>query len=707
MNSENIILRGTDNPPLINKDDVLTIEEIDGNFINIYNDFVSLSQANDPTLIYDVDRTYSVDELATYDGRLWLATEISTGVTPIEGSAEWMDVFPTILAHEKNKDTILDEGGANETTVAEIRAFIDAGLTSTTNLSLSTKTGTSFKIESSTGADVTIPQATSVDAGLLNAEDKVKLDNQSGINTGDQTLVSLNAEDVDNKATDFTTINDTLYPTTQAVDTYINVAVPDLVEVFLSSNVELNTNKATTFATINDVLYPSVKAVDDQLDLKVDKAVGERLITSAESTILSNTSGTNTGDQIISDATITTTDITTNNFTTAKHGFVPKGTNVGNFLKDDGTWGIPASGSSGGIVGIANSSGVYTYYATLTLAMTAAVSGNTIELFADITETGSVAITLKSGVKINGNGHTYTLSVNDNTHALICNTGTVELFNWKVVRTGRANGLGGFTLYCYGGNLKAQGVLMENTYGDCVSDGITIYNLQAKGYLNGFKYQFENTKHYECIGESTGTGDGMLSTYSVGCTGIAISGSGISGNGTHLNSIGISTSGAGLSGQTFTGCTGLSTTGTGIAASSEGRNCIGISTSGVGGTGILYSSTLLSSSNYGSTATLYNSYVQSTSSVSTNSSSIYNSTIRCLWNNAGGHCTSSNALSSKEILNSFLEVTNASAYCINGYVGSTWKYSNNSFKGPTVAVNTTNITQGITNIHDNQGNILI
>jgi hypothetical protein len=51
-------------------------------------------------------------------------------------------------------------------------------------------------------------------------------------------------------------------------------------------------------------------------------------------------SGTNTGDQIISDATISITDITTNNFDTTKHGFVPKGTNVGNFLKDDGTWGV-------------------------------------------------------------------------------------------------------------------------------------------------------------------------------------------------------------------------------------------------------------------------------------------------------------------------------------------------------------------------------
>jgi hypothetical protein len=306
MNTDNIILRGTDNPPLINKDDLLNIAEIDGNFISIYNDFISLSNAEDSTLTFDVDRTYLVGEYSTYDGRMWVATEISTGVTPIEGSADWNDIFPTILAHEKNKDTILDEGGVNETTVAEIRAFIDAGLTSTTNLSLSTKTATSFKIESSTGADVTIPQANNEEAGLLNATDKVKLTNLTGVNTGDQTLISLNAEDVDNKVTDFTTINNTLYPTTQAVDTYLTAQVPDLVETFLDSNVELNTNKATTFATINDTLYPSVKAVDDQLDLKVDKVVGERLITSSEATILGNTSGTNTGDQTFLNARVQT-----------------------------------------------------------------------------------------------------------------------------------------------------------------------------------------------------------------------------------------------------------------------------------------------------------------------------------------------------------------------------------------------------------------
>ena len=73
-------------------------------------------------------------------------------------------------------------------------------------------------------------------------------------------------------------------------------------------------------------------------------------------------SGTNTGDQTISDATLSTSDITTNNFTTAKHGFVPKGTNVGSFLKDDGTWGVPAGSGDVSKVGIPanNQVGVWT-----------------------------------------------------------------------------------------------------------------------------------------------------------------------------------------------------------------------------------------------------------------------------------------------------------------------------------------------------------
>jgi hypothetical protein len=58
-------------------------------------------------------------------------------------------------------------------------------------------------------------------------------------------------------------------------------------------------NKQTDL-TASATKYPTVNAVNNGLDLKVDKVTGSRLITSAESTILGNTSGTNTGDQNLS-----------------------------------------------------------------------------------------------------------------------------------------------------------------------------------------------------------------------------------------------------------------------------------------------------------------------------------------------------------------------------------------------------------------------
>jgi hypothetical protein len=61
-----------------------------------------------------------------------------------------------------------------------------------------------------------------------------------------------------------------------------------------------------------------------------------------------------------------------------------------------------------GILGIASTGGNYTYYSTYTLAMTAAVAGETVEQFGNITETSNVTITIKDGVSINMNGYTYT-----------------------------------------------------------------------------------------------------------------------------------------------------------------------------------------------------------------------------------------------------------------------------------------------------------
>lgn len=233
MNSDNLILRETTFPPLVNKNDFLNSAEFDANFINIYEDLVALCSTTG-VIEFDEGTTYddSINQFASYNGRLyrWIDPAPGAGVTPgTEGASEyWTEIFPTDLAHRKNSDEFLAEGTADEVSAAEIRAFIDAGLTTTTDLSITEKTGTSFKLNSSTGADVTIPAATSSEAGLLTAGDKVKLQRLSGTNTGDQTLESLGAEAVSNKVTDFSTLNDELYPSVQATETRIGERIDEL-----------------------------------------------------------------------------------------------------------------------------------------------------------------------------------------------------------------------------------------------------------------------------------------------------------------------------------------------------------------------------------------------------------------------------------------------------------------------------------------------
>lgn len=240
MNSENLILRETDNLPLINKNDFIENADFDSNFINIFNDFLALCDTNSVDA-YSSVTTYTLGNYVVYNNKLWESVYVDAfaNVTPGTDTDYWVDRFPTILGHIQNSDTMLAENTANEVTASEIRAFIDAGLTSTTNLSISENTGVSLKINSSTGTDVTLTIASETIAGLLSATDKIKLNNLSGVNTGDQTLESLGAEAVSNKATDFSVLNDVLYPTTEAVSEYLTTGVATAVEDFIGDNYAL------------------------------------------------------------------------------------------------------------------------------------------------------------------------------------------------------------------------------------------------------------------------------------------------------------------------------------------------------------------------------------------------------------------------------------------------------------------------------------
>jgi len=370
------------------------------------------------------------------------------------------------------------------------------------------------------------------------------------------------------------------------------------------------------------------------------------------------------------------------------------------------TW---EDGGGGGKIGISNSSGVYTYYDTLTLAMAGAVSGDTIEMFADVEETGDVTVTHKNGVNINGNGHTYTLSIDSSAHCLYNNNENfyAEIYNIKILRTGRVSGGGNCLNYTKPtSKLKCFAVSCVNTYGVAVVGRAEYHNVHGVGASSGF-YDGNGAKLYNCYFESSVSGHGLFnaSGFTYNCIGKSINSSGIFCNGEVYQSMGVSTSSTGISAQRMTNCVGVSTSGYGLLGS--GRGCTGISTSGIGGTGTFYNSTLISSSNYAVTGTIYSSSAYSSSSITCNSGRLYNSNIICLWNNSAGHCTTSFGLASLQIIGCYLEVTNPSAYCITGYVGSTWNYANNSFKGATTPINTTNITQGITNTSDSQGNILI
>lgn len=95
-----------------------------------------------------------------------------------------------------------------------------------------------------------------------------------------------------------------------------------------------------------------------------------------------------------------------------------------------------------GRFGITDSDGEYTYYDSMYLAMIAATTGDTVEMFTDYVETNNEVI-LKDGVNINLNGHTYTLDT-ASTLNTFTNDGaalTCHMYNGKIVRSGGANSL--------------------------------------------------------------------------------------------------------------------------------------------------------------------------------------------------------------------------------------------------------------------------
>lgn len=122
---EDIILRTTSNPPLTTKGSELTWVELDNNFIKIYNALVA-QYISSYIPAYDGGATYDdvVNNYAFYGNKIYKWQNAIAGNTTPGTGGDWSVVWAAELAHRKNSDTILDEGGDNEVTAETINEVL-------------------------------------------------------------------------------------------------------------------------------------------------------------------------------------------------------------------------------------------------------------------------------------------------------------------------------------------------------------------------------------------------------------------------------------------------------------------------------------------------------------------------------------------------------------------------------------------------------
>jgi hypothetical protein len=252
-------------------------------------------------------------------------------------------------------------------------------------------------------------------------------------------------------------------------------------------------------------------------------------------------------------------------------------------------------------------------------------------------------------------------------------------------------------------------------------EGIDVIG-NSSGYLFTDMFAINNIRNSRI--ENTGTGGGISTPNQNGGALIentyvkTVSGTGIALNygnqgDTARGCTVITTSGTGISGATAINCYAFSNSGTAIASSTF--NCVASTVSGIAlYTGNHYNSigtsgTGVAARPFFTTMTLNGCQLRTTGNVTVSDTTyparLYNCTIENVWDNSGGHGISLNG-AGIEVTNCFISVTNTSSNCIRGAGAVTVKYANNTFRGANIPINA-NVTQGIVNTQDNQGNVLL
>jgi hypothetical protein len=406
---------------------------------------------------------------------------------------------------------------------------------------------------------------------------------------------------------------------------------------------------------------------------------------------------------------------------------------------------VNVTGSSG-VWGISNVSGVYTYYATLQLAMAAATAGQTIEMFADVIATS--VVTIKPDVIIQGNGHTYTYS--GNTGDVFATSAGAGIFTYyfnnltiKRANTATSTGVifsGDGTAFTTAINFKFSSVYIiytttTGTASIITTTGFGVYGWSFDGVdvignssaalfpgsfaVNNIKNsRIENTGTGGCISTPNFTGGcsyencyiknasgtGIFCNYASdvirNCTGISSTGVAFAGQSgaSAYDSFAFSNTSIAFNGLVCYNCTGQTTTGNAFYQTT-GYNCTGRSTTG------------FTVRPFANMSKFYNSSFYSSGNITVYDvdygASFYNCSIITDYNNAAGHAVSIGPSSGNPaFVNNYIQVANASANCIRGTNSFSAAITGNAYKSATTPVNA-NVTQTITNTKDNQGNILI